>query len=62
MATMPKTETKFWRKKFKDNVRRDQRNLQALENEGWSAKVVWECQTKPDCIESLEAELIEFLD
>ena len=59
---MPKTRIAFWQKKFSDNVQRDQRVLQAVENEGWTAKVVWECQTRPDRFDSLEAELIRFLD
>jgi G:T-mismatch repair DNA endonuclease (very short patch repair protein) len=28
------------------NVARDKKHLEALEDDGWNVKVVWECQTE----------------
>jgi DNA mismatch endonuclease (patch repair protein) len=45
----PKTRPEFWEKKLQGNVERDQRNQQALKDQGWRVLVIWECQTKkPD--------------
>jgi DNA mismatch endonuclease, patch repair protein len=50
-ATIPKSNTSFWTTKFERNVARDQANLNALEQLGWKAHVIWECETKsPDRI------------
>lgn len=43
LATMPKTRTDFWRKKFEKTVERDRRNYRELESIGWQAITVWEC-------------------
>ena len=45
-ATTPKSNVEFWKKKFDDNVMRDQKNLDDLADRGWDAMVVWQCQTK----------------
>lgn len=45
-ATMPKTRTEFWRKKFEDNVRRDKKIYKSLEAIGWQVLIVWECELK----------------
>ena len=42
-ASTPKTNTSFWKAKFASNVQRDRRNLRELEDLGWRALVVWEC-------------------
>jgi DNA mismatch endonuclease Vsr len=42
-ATMPKSNVAFWRKKFRDNIRRDARNIAALEKMGYQVAIVWEC-------------------
>lgn len=43
-ATMPSSNTEFWRKKFTANVQRDARVKQQLEEQGWHIEVVWSCQ------------------
>ena len=43
-STLPKTRTDFWRNKIEDNMIRDQRNIQKLEDQGWNVIVVWECE------------------
>lgn len=45
-ATTPKTRPEFWAEKFRENVARDQRNLDALQAAGWRCHVIWECELK----------------
>ena len=45
-STMPKTRKLFWEEKFKDNIKRDKRNIKKLRKLNWRVKVVWECQLK----------------
>ena len=58
-STTPKTRTTFWTAKFDANVKRDRRNVVALEHTGWTVATVWECQTRRP--ESLGAVLAEIL-
>lgn len=53
---MPKTRVQFWDQKFRDNVDRDRRQIEALAAAGWRTLVVWECETKS------EANLAKLLD
>lgn len=43
---IPATNTAFWSKKREGNRERDRRVLRLIRKAGWSALVVWECQTK----------------
>ncbi|NJL72977.1 MAG: DNA mismatch endonuclease Vsr [Candidatus Competibacteraceae bacterium] len=55
-ATIPKTRTEFWSRKFSENVRRDARNREALISAGWSVYVLWECElAKPRYIDGFVA-------
>ncbi len=45
-TTTPATNVDFWRKKFDENIARDQRHSEALQNAGWRVAVVWECALK----------------
>lgn len=45
-AKRPRTRKKFWDKKLDENIARDKRNLRELEDMGWIAHIIWECQTK----------------
>lgn len=45
-ATTPSTRTDFWQAKFGATVARDERNLTALAELGWTPIVVWECDVK----------------
>lgn len=45
-AATPKTRPEFWAKKFRENVARDQRNMDALHAAGWRCYVVWECELR----------------
>ncbi|MDE4622191.1 very short patch repair endonuclease [Sinorhizobium meliloti] len=44
VATTPKSNTQFWTEKFSRNVKRDERVVKQLEDEGWRVIVVWECE------------------
>ena len=56
---VPATRQDFWLPKFDANRGRDRRNVEALEELGWSALVVWECETRD--LPTLLAKLIDFL-
>ncbi len=43
---IPKANTEFWQKKLADNVQRDARKQQELQDSGWHVLVIWECQLK----------------
>jgi DNA mismatch endonuclease (patch repair protein) len=43
-ASMPRTNEKFWMKKFTENVERDKRNEGSLSAAGWKVIVAWECE------------------
>ena len=43
VAYSPKSNRRFWNKKFRENVMRDKRTEIALQEEGWRVIVIWEC-------------------
>lgn len=45
-TTSPKSNARFWAKKFEGNLRRDRLALAALRKAGWRTLVVWECAFK----------------
>ena len=44
-AYEPKSNQRFWNKKFAENVARDRKKISALRKAGWKVLTVWECQT-----------------
>jgi len=44
-ASMPKTRTDFWTRKFAETVLRDRRQTKELRKIGWRVATIWECQT-----------------
>ena len=58
-ARMPRTNAEYWTAKIARNKARDARTLAALEQAGWRALVVWECETKD--AGALAARLAAFL-
>ena len=60
-ATTPKSHVEYWVVKFDRNVERDERNLQALREAGWTVHVIWECQLKKKAIDATMAELLPLL-
>lgn len=59
-ATIPKTNTTFWLKKFERNVERDKKVHADLAAAGWKVLTAWECETlKPQkLIERMQRELV----
>lgn len=50
-AYVPKSRTEFWESKFKENVERDRKNREKLEQMGWTVDIIWECETRnPDTL------------
>ncbi|MFV0888157.1 very short patch repair endonuclease [Metapseudomonas otitidis] len=44
IANIPKSNSEFWREKFKKNKERDARVVASLEKSGWHVLIVWECE------------------
>ncbi len=59
---IPKSRIVFWKEKLEKNKERDIRNLHKLEEIGWSALVIWECQTIPSKIGELRNTISVFLE
>lgn len=47
-ATMPESNTVFWKKKFEQNVERDRKAVAALLDLKWRVAIVWECSLAED--------------
>jgi len=45
-TTTPGTNVDFWLKKFDENIARDRRHNETLQDAGWRVAVVWECALK----------------
>jgi DNA mismatch endonuclease (patch repair protein) len=58
-SVVPATNAVFWSEKRAGNVKRDERNIQALLDLGWKVLVIWECETSD--LETLRAQVQEFL-
>ena len=58
-ARMPKTNADYWKAKIGRNIARDGRTLRALDEQGWRALVVWECELADEA--TLSARLRAFL-
>jgi DNA mismatch endonuclease (patch repair protein) len=58
-ARQPKDNAGYWRAKIERNRARDQASLKALRAAGWSALVLWECETREDA--ALSRKLKSFL-
>lgn len=49
---IPEHNRDYWTRKFDYNVRHDRETLKALEDDGWTVVVIWECEVKkePDLV------------
>jgi DNA mismatch endonuclease, patch repair protein len=61
-TTVPKSNAEFWRRKFRENVRRDRANYVRLSELGWRVVILWQCQlgrpgTVPQAMSLLRARL-----
>jgi DNA mismatch endonuclease (patch repair protein) len=45
---IPRSRADYWVPKLTNNQARDQQNLNALEEAGWEALVIWECEIADD--------------
>lgn len=61
LFVMPKTNQKFWQKKLENNVSRDERNIEALNEMGIRVIVVWECGLKKNDREETLNDLYEMI-
>jgi DNA mismatch endonuclease Vsr len=59
-AVLPKVRADWWAAKLARNVSRDERNLGALRDAGWSVLVLWECEVRDEAV--LAARLRTFLE
>ncbi|WP_270256276.1 DNA mismatch endonuclease Vsr [Collinsella intestinalis] len=57
--SMPSKNVEFWEAKFHRNVERDKRALAELEELGWCAITIWECELKRDRIDETMERVIE---
>lgn len=57
---LPKSRLGYWLPKLQRNVERDGANLEHLEAHGWTALVVWQCET--DQLDELAGKLRDFVD
>ena len=60
--SFPSSSQEFWRSKLDGNVTRDRLSVRALEELGWRALVIWECQTTPSELDLLVGRISSFLD
>ena len=58
-ATRPATRAEFWANKLDGNVARDEKQIRALRELGWTVGVVWECEIRD--LQHLERRLRRFL-
>ena len=49
-ASTPTTNADFWQRKLERNVARDKNNHTALRRDGWTVRIVWECQTRDNLV------------
>ncbi|WP_414047046.1 very short patch repair endonuclease [Macrococcus equi] len=61
LFVMPKTNQEFWERKFNNNVSRDERNIEALNEMGIRVIVVWECGLKKNDREETLNDLYEMI-
>jgi len=57
LARMPKSRLDFWQPKLIGNRERDERVKATLEGRGWRVIEVWECETKPEHLRWLIADI-----
>lgn len=52
-SVRPKSNAVFWAQKRGRTVERDRQKAEQLEAQGWSVRVIWECETRnPDVLET----------
>ena len=54
IATIPKSNTKYWMDKFNRNVENDKRHANELQEMGWNVITIWECELISDFENTME--------
>lgn len=54
----PKNNAEFWKKKITDNIARDIKEHDLLEQMGWRVIVIWECQLKKGVTDKTLSDLV----
>jgi DNA mismatch endonuclease, patch repair protein len=60
-CTTPASNKGFWRTKFRDTVKRDKLNAEALRKLGWKVAIVWECSVKDEGAETIARRIAAWL-
>jgi DNA mismatch endonuclease (patch repair protein) len=60
LTRLPKSKLDYWRPKFQQNKKRDEKNRKRLRSAGWESLVIWECQLKDS--ETLVKRITAFLE
>lgn len=59
-ATLPSTNTEFWKSKISGNIKRDEITYSALRKLGWQYLIIWQCQIKESNKEMLKDIISKF--
>lgn len=43
---LPETRNEFWKNKISENIKRDKKNINDLDNNGWNVIIIWQCYLK----------------
>jgi DNA mismatch endonuclease (patch repair protein) len=60
-CTTPASNMEFWKPKFRETVKRDKLNLDALRSLGWKVAIVWECSVKDEGAEAVARRITAWL-
>ena len=60
-ASVPSSNSEFWKEKFEQNVTRDRYNRKMLLEAGYRVLVVWECETRANCLDQLVERVVHWL-
>jgi DNA mismatch endonuclease (patch repair protein) len=60
-CTTPGSNKRFWKSKFDETVKRDEKKLTALRKLGWRVAVVWECSVKERGVEAVGQRIVAWL-
>lgn len=58
----PVNNSEYWNKKLDRNIQRDNENYKKINELGWRAIVVWECETRDKNMSGLRDRLSDFLN
>lgn len=56
---VPKTKTDWWQSKIGSNKKKDNENIDKLQQDGWKVIILWECELKPNVRETTLQKLLK---